>query len=227
MNKIGLFFTIFLISIKGIAQVDMSVKGTLPTVDKGCPYYSVKITLNSGQIFTGLIISENCDASTMMTDENLMKQIKTVTRGGDNSIEMRTDYNVLQFLNNEFIYYDTFSVIKIQKIEVKTAMVLEKTQYTDFSKFSNYIGSKRMVAVMKNQKPINSIVINFSDDDCESLTNYVLVNYHPKVNEIDLRKFAEANKKIFLSDCDETNNESRIKKLLEPLNIVFFKENLE
>lgn len=227
MNKIGLVIIIFLISIKGIAQVDMSVKDTLSMIDKGCPYYKVKITLKSGQIFTGLIISENCDANTMMTDDNLMKQIKTVTQGEDNSIEMKTDYNILQFTNNEFVYYDTFSVIKIQKIEVKTAMVLEKTQYNDLSKFSDYIGSKRMIAVMKNQKPVNSIVINFSDDDCESLTNYVLVNYHPKVNEIDLRKFAKANKKIFLADCDETNNESRIKKLLEPLNIVFFKENLE
>jgi hypothetical protein len=196
-------------------------------IGDGCPYYKVKITLNSGQIFNGLITSDDCATSETMSDENLMKQIKTVKKREDNSFEMFTQYNILTVLDKNLVYYDFSSVIKIQKIEVKAATVIEKTSYFDHSKFTDYMGSKRIVTLMKHQTPVSVVEINFSDEDCEVKTSYILVNYHPKVNEIDLRKFAEVHKDTFIVDCDETDNDARIKKLLEPLNIVYFKEETE
>jgi hypothetical protein len=140
---------------------------------------------------------------------------------------MKTDYNALEFNDNLLGYYSTSSLIKLQKIEIKSAMVVEKTSVNSISKFSDYRGSTRMINLMKSQTPVSTLVINFSDDDCDSTTSYILINYHPKITAIDLRKFAEANKETFIKDCDETNNDAGIKKLLEPLNIVYFKQYLD
>lgn len=224
-----ILLSIFALSIiNATSQTDAAQVSKTTSIKKNfCPYYKVKITLNSGQIHTGYITSEDCETSETMSDENLMKQIKTVKATQENAIEMKTDYNALEFNDNLLGYYSTSSLIKLQKIEIKSAMVVEKTNVNSISKFSDYRGSTRMINLMKAQNPVSTLVINFSDDDCDSTTSYILINYHPKITAIDLRKFAEANKETFIKDCDETNNDAGIKKLLEPLNIVYFKQDLD
>ena len=117
--------------------------------------------------------------------------------------------------------------MKIQKLDIEMATLMEKTVNTTQDVYTDYKGSHRMVVLMKNQPYKCFVSINFSDEDCEMPINYILVSYNENANEFDLRKFAETKKELFVGNCDENNNDKEIRKFLEQYNIAFFKEKLE
>lgn len=212
MKKITLFWLLFSLSI--VAQDD-----------KGCPIYKVKINLKDNISHIGFITRKDCYNIGVFDNNMLDKQLRTLVKGEENAIELRKEYNVLKLPNLDLVYYEAFNEIKIFKIDIESVSILDITPYTEKETgFSDYKGSKRMISVMKNEKFVSVANVNFSTDDCESFTNYLFVSYHPTMTSDHIKNFVENNRKIFISDCDETVNKIAIRKLLEPLNIVYFTE---
>lgn len=208
------FFLMLLISLSTFAQID-----------KGCPLYKVKITLKNRQSYIGFITREDCQSVGIFDNAMLDKQLRTLHKGKENAIELRTEYNVLKLPDLDLVFYEAFNEVKIFKVDIETVAILDITQYyeTDGG-FSDYKGSKRMVKIMKTKPFVSVATYNFSTDDCESFTNYIFVSYHPSMSAENIKTFVENNRNVFMPTCDETVNKIPIRNLLEPLNIAYFTE---
>lgn len=194
-------------------------------IDDGCPLYKVKITLKNDVSHIGFITREDCKSIGVFDNNMLDRQLRTLKTGEENAIELRTEYNVLKLPSLDLVYYEAFNEIKIFKVDIESVAILDITPYTEKETgFSDYKGSKRMISVMKKEPFVSVATVNFSTDECESFTNYLFVSYHPTMSSENIKIFVENNRKVFMPDCDETVNKLAIRKLLEPLNIVYFTE---
>jgi hypothetical protein len=198
---------------------------TFAQTEKGCPLYKVKITLKNNQSYTGFITREDCQSVGVFDNTMLDKQLRTLRKGEENAIELRTEYNVLKLPNLDLVYYEAFNEVKIFKVDIESVAILDITQYYETEGgFSDYKGSKRMVKLMKSKPFVSVATVNFSNEDCESFTNYIFVSYHPNMTSENIKTFVENNRNIFMPICDETVNKIAIRNLLEPLNIAYFTE---
>jgi cold shock CspA family protein len=198
---------------------------TFAQVEKGCPLYKVKITLKNNQSHIGFITREDCSSVGVFDNEMLDKQLRTLHKGQENTIELRTEYNVLKLPNLDLVFYEAFNEVKIFKVDIESVTILDITQYFETEGgFSDYKGSKRMVKIMKKQPFVSVATVNFSTDECESFTNYIFVSYHPNMSSENIKTFVENNRNVFMPYCDDTVNKIAIRKLLEPLNIAYFTE---
>lgn len=238
-------------AVENGSKTTITVVNTPPpivSIGDGCPIYKIKLKLKNGSSVIGYYSrSEDCSLTETFTNDMLVEEMK-IKKETEATIDIVTKLNVLELpaiatsvsTNSSvasvtltaspakrLFFYELMNEKKIHKLDLEQVTLIEKTVNTTQTVFSDYKGSHRMVTLMKTQPFKCFITVNFSNEDCEMPDDYIIVSYNENSNEIDLRKFIESKKEIFIGNCDDTNNDKEIRKLLEPYNIAFFTENKE